>query len=436
MPLSLLNRMRTWTCLSLPAAIIAIICLPAISRSTPIANRQPPSEPDLQVEFLGSEKGYAVGGQSVAILCVIRNAGTGALPENTARVRCYPLAGLDFLEGQLWPNLPALNAGQAVAYRWRLAVTNQTTPLVFSVLITKVDPPAPAAMAVRSGGPQVVQPAPDIPIASRAVAVAVPRFPSTPHLLGAAANWTSPHASVGSQTARVGNDRSLLNVVAAQDRVPLLVLAGKEGNDWKVVATTIPSLQVRSAEEGQQPWWESFRWMDTDVRETKDSAILTLHGRVGPNLGAQIILESRANTGVIYGTIRLTAKRNVRLFGLHLPRLLAVPAGGAAATKLDGSAAILNVASSPLADQDRLAAAHTGALTFGLTWPVSPPFNSWRSSRMAYGDVDHLPILGAEWSADARGDVLSAGASIEAPFRLFVFGPSDTVKDAVRFRIP
>ena len=120
MPLSLLNRMRTWTCLSLPAAIIAIICLPAISRSTPIANRQPPSEPDLQVEFLGSEKGYAVGGQSVAILCVIRNAGTGALPENTARVRCYPLAGLDFLEGQLWPNLPALNAGQAVAYRWRL----------------------------------------------------------------------------------------------------------------------------------------------------------------------------------------------------------------------------------------------------------------------------------------------------------------------------
>src|SRR5690242_17513511 len=55
--------------------------------------------PELQVEFLGCEKGFAVAGQSVTMLCVIRNVGTAELPENSARVRCYPLTGLDFMEG-------------------------------------------------------------------------------------------------------------------------------------------------------------------------------------------------------------------------------------------------------------------------------------------------------------------------------------------------
>jgi len=268
------------------------------------------------------------------------------------------------------------------------------------------------------------------------VAVPIPRFPSAPHLLGSATGATSPQASGGKMSARVGNDRSLINVIAAQDRVPLLAIAGKEGADWKIVATGTPCIQVRSAEEGQLPWWESFRWNDTDVREAKDSAAITLSGSAGPNWAAQVVLESRAATGVIYGKVRLTARRTVRIYGVQLPRLLAVPAGGASPTRLDGSAAILNAPPALVGDQDRLAAAHTGALTFGLTWPATPPLNGWRSVRAPAGDVDHLPILGAEWGGDARGDVVTVGATIELPFRIFVFGPSDTVRDAARFRIP
>jgi len=37
--------------------------------------------------------------------------------------------------------LAALNPNQAVAFRWRLAVSDQSTPLVFSVLISKADSP-------------------------------------------------------------------------------------------------------------------------------------------------------------------------------------------------------------------------------------------------------------------------------------------------------
>src|SRR5579872_6346536 len=97
------------------------------------ARADPPAAaaPDLQVEYVGSDKGFAVSGQSVGVLCVIRNVGSAPLPENAARVRCYPLTGMDFMEGQLWPTLPALAPNQAVAYRWRLALTDDATPLVF-----------------------------------------------------------------------------------------------------------------------------------------------------------------------------------------------------------------------------------------------------------------------------------------------------------------
>jgi hypothetical protein len=44
--------------------------------------------------------------------------------------------------------------------------------------------------------------------------------------------------------------------------------------------------------------------------------------------------------------------------------------------------------------------------------------------------------MGAEWIGDDRGESISTGTTIEIPFRIFVFGPSDTVRDAARFRMP
>src|SRR5690349_17333380 len=95
------KRLRCTGCLilALSCACLAACNLPAHAQNE---SRTPaPPSPQLRVEFLGPEKGFAIGSQSVSILCVIRNVGAGTLPENTARVRCYPLTGLDFMGGQL-----------------------------------------------------------------------------------------------------------------------------------------------------------------------------------------------------------------------------------------------------------------------------------------------------------------------------------------------
>jgi hypothetical protein len=45
------------------------------------------------------------------------------------------------------------------------------------------------------------------------------------------------------------------------------------------------------------------------------------------------------------------------------------------------------------------------------------------------------PLPGAQWD-DARGTVILPGAAVEIPFRLFASGPSDTLRDALRFVLP
>jgi len=415
--------------------VMAALLWPAGLRAT--QENRIAAAPDLQVEFLGCEKGFAVGSQSVTMLCVIRNTGAAPLPENSARVRCYPLTGLDFMEGQLWPSIPALAPNQAVAFRWRLSTTDQTTPLVFSVLITKSDSaPQTQSSTVTAGGPRAPQAVTEFAVQPRVAAVPIPRFGTMPHLLGVASSVKSPQASAARGSARVGNDRTLVNVLVAQDRVPLLSMAGKEGTEWRSVAIASPCLRVRSAEEGQEPWSESFRVSDIDARETKDSASITLSGSVGANWGASLNLESRMETGVIYGRLRLTARRGMRLYGVQLPRILGAASPNAANGKADGSPLLLGPEETPVTDLDRVAAAHIGGLTYGITWPANPPLTGWRPARMGMGDAERLPVLGAEWTGDDKGQSIDQGATIEMPFRLFVFGPSDTVRDAARFRMP
>src|SRR5206468_1763079 len=116
--------------------------------------------------------------------------GSGALPESAARIRCYPLTGLDFMGGQLWPNIPALNPKQAVAFRWRLAVSDSSTPLVFSVLISQSARPVPVLDNSAPIGPRAVQAVPEVEIAPQVASVSIPRFSLPPHLLGASAAKT------------------------------------------------------------------------------------------------------------------------------------------------------------------------------------------------------------------------------------------------------
>src|SRR5437763_15755646 len=58
---------------SLPAAVGKTNVL-----SAP-ANAPAVSAPDVRVEYFGAERGYAVGMDSVLLLCVVRNAGSASL---------------------------------------------------------------------------------------------------------------------------------------------------------------------------------------------------------------------------------------------------------------------------------------------------------------------------------------------------------------------
>jgi len=116
---------------------------PAAGRCSPLPNRQPVAAvPDLQVEFLGSEKGFAIDGQSVAVLLRHSKHGHCSAPENAARVRCYPLTGLDFMDGHYGPTCPTEpKSGGGVSMATGRFGPVYTT--VFSVLISKADSPLP-----------------------------------------------------------------------------------------------------------------------------------------------------------------------------------------------------------------------------------------------------------------------------------------------------
>jgi len=108
------------------AALLGILMAlfsPAASAQAPAAPMPPasnPPMPELRVEYLGAEKGYAVGTKDFTLLCVVRNVGMAPLPDKTLRLRCYTLVGLDYTSGELTPLVPALAPNQALAFRWRL----------------------------------------------------------------------------------------------------------------------------------------------------------------------------------------------------------------------------------------------------------------------------------------------------------------------------
>ncbi|HZO90911.1 MAG TPA: hypothetical protein VFB38_21480 [Chthonomonadaceae bacterium] len=416
----------------------------------------PPPAPNIHIEFFGAERGYAVGTESVVFLCVVRNVGTAPLPENALRLRLFPAAGLDYTSGDTMPGLPALAPNQAVAFRWRLQPSDATGPLVAAVLFEPGAPSAeptrgpapPSSAGIAPSAPQGVigvaqvtappasAPSPPVPMpVPRAVLTVVPRFASGPRVMGASDRL--PAARVQSGRAWVGNDRVGVQVVAAEGRLPVLLLAGKEGQDWRALSTGVPLIQVQSGEEGQTPWWETFRWRNWQVTGDKDSATLILQGTLGARWRAEVHLTAQSNTAAINGRLRLIPLRTMRLYGVRLPRLLADnEAANGAPPKADGTGVAVASETSLLPETARIAASHVGTMTFGLTWPSALPLSGWRAAPLPTGDAERLRVLGVQLEGDPQGALFTRGTPVEFTFRLFAFAPSFTLRDASRFELP
>ena len=435
----------------------------------PIENRKSKIEnPNtVSIETFAPERGYIVGVENVVLLCVVRNTGSAPLPENQLRLRCYPISGLDYTNGNLLPVLPALAPGQAVAYRWRLAPSDARAALVAGVVLEQTGEGkkekgetvgaqfiAPTLLIAPTSQHPMPNAQPATPntehrtpntgnsqLSTLNPQLAFAVIPRLPHPLGLGdiplLKDPLAHAGELNGSSLLLNQRVILRAQIGDRRETCLTLGVKDGNAWRTVANTVGLLRVCVGEDGQRPWWQAFRCQQIRAREDKTSATLTLTGTIGNACRAEITLESRPDTGVINGRARLTALRNLRLSGIQLPALLTASDDKTLPVpRADGSPSLLPDAPALISDEARIAAAHNGAATFGIAWPTSPPFPGWKWNRLPLADGLVTSILGVQATGEAGGDALSAGSGIEVPFRWFAFAPSDTVRDAERFQIP
>jgi hypothetical protein len=399
--------------------------------------------PDLRVEFFGAERGYSVGAENVPVLCILRNAGTAMLPANSVRLYCYPLVGLDYTSGEIKPSIPELAPGQSVAFRWQLAPGSGQGRLLTAVMLqsnTAVGTPIPGRKGVVAA-PAALVPPQGAPVPSglpRAVLAAIPHFSSQPALGSIRAGTaTGPVAVAHNGEVWLANDRVSLHVRAAAGEEAVLSLAAKEGVNWRVLATANSLFEVLSSEDGQKAWWQRFQWQETAAHANRDAGLMTLSGSVGERWGVAFVVAARRDTGVMEGRIRLTARRNTRLFGVRLPGLLMqtdTPGGGLG--RADGRAIALPLEDASVPEGPRLVAAHRGGVTFGLAWPAHAPLEGWTTEALLHGNSSLAMSLDGSWTGPDCGDLILAGATIEFPFRFFAFAPSDTVHDAQRFALP
>ncbi len=395
--------------------------------------------PELRVEFFGAERGYAVGREEVSVLCVLHNVGAGTLPANTVRLYCYPMVGLDYTSGEIKPFVPELAPNQFTAFRWRLAPGSAQGTLLTAIMIQNAGGGSAGAVpAGISAAPPVGTMPPAVSGLPRAVVAAIPHFPVPPALGNIRAGTPAgPVAMAHPGEVWAANDRVSLHLRRANGADPVLSLAAKDGAEWRVLATGSPVLELNSCEDGQKAWWQRFNWRTAVVHSSRDEGAVTLNGSAGSLWEVEWSATVRRDTGVIEGRVRLTARQNVRLFGMRLPRLLVQtesPGGGLG--RADGKAIALPPDEPSVAETPRLAAAHRGGVTFGLAWPSRPPLEGWIDEPVPAGESHLAPLLGGGWMAPERGDLILAGASVEISFRLFVFAPSGMVRDALRFALP
>ena len=402
----------------------------ALSFARSAAQGLPAVAPQVQIVYFGAERGFVVGTQPVTLLCVARNTGAVPILENALRLRCYTLAGLDYTTGETWPALPALAPGQTIAYRWTLTPAAQSGPLIAAALLTgnnarPLSGRGPKAASAESSATEITP---------QAVLSVIPRFPSEPKLDAPNLALAAPPLSQAAEaSAWVGNDRIGARLLASANREPVLLLGGRNGADWKVVAVSAPLFSVCSGEEGQIPWRQTFRWDDSRAYSEKETATLTLRGSLGTQWRGEIVLQARSGTAVMQGVLRLTARRLMRLRELAAPRLLARDAAKPMSGLPNGT--VIDFLDKPvvLPASERIAAALVAPFVVGLTWPKSFAYANWTAAPDSAASLSEFPILGTTWRGGERGTLMQPGETIEVPFRLFAYAPSETLRDALRF---
>ena len=398
--------------------LLLLLCSVLLGTHSVFAQSQPAKSnpaPNIRIISFSAERGFVVGSSPVTLLCVIKNVVDAPLPEKTLRVRCFALSGLEYTSGETRPILPALAPKQTVAFRWQLGVREAKGAMVAGALIE----------AVGALPPSLTLPG------NRSVVTTILRLPRLPSVGTYNPKPTDPPKA--DDEGFIGNERVALWVFQGERQQPALLMAVREEASWRTVTLAVPLLEIQCGEEGQQPWWETFRWRNSAVKNEIDSATLTLNGTFGTRWKANLTFEAKRDTSAIEVTLRLIPIRAVRLYGVRLPNMIDEFTKPDTTTKADGSEIGITYAEPILPENSPVVANRNNGITYGMAWTENSPFpnGNWQPSPLTNSTL--YPLLSAQWTAPASGLLILPGATVEIRFRVFALSPSETVKDALRF---
>jgi len=376
-------------------SVLALGCAGAVGGLGVAAPRA--QRPALVIEAFTSARAYAVGTDAVTLVGTVRNVGDGLHPADAATGRVLPLAGLDFLEGDTLPRIPALGPGEAATFRWKLQPTSDSAPLIASFTVSQ------------PGGRPLVR------------LTAVPHFPAPPERDPPVVS-PAPSARAGDDRGTVENSRIRARVQVTPADVPVLLLSCRTPAGWRTAGASVPLVEVHSAEGGQRPWWETLKVREIQAAAARDYATLSLAGEVGLRWRCRVELVAQSASSALDCRLSLAAARQVRLMGL---RFLPFLAG-------EGGPGPRPAQQSPPSSAPGLAAARWGDMTVGVLRPGEPPIPGWSVAALpGVPGADYL-FLAAEARAAEPGTPVAAGAAISWRSRLVALSPSASVEDAGR----
>ncbi|MCC6730349.1 MAG: hypothetical protein IT208_13510 [Chthonomonadales bacterium] len=388
-------------------ALVAAACLPcaasaAAGQETPGLPASTPL-PDVAIESFAPTRAFAVGTNSVGLVATVRNSGGAPLPAGVVMVRLDPVAGLDYLEGATRVRLPAMEPNATATLRWRLLPKAPDSALV-------------AALGILQEGRQPL------------VRVLPIHHVTQPVRGERASTPKAPAARARRDEAVLENADVRVRVARTNGVVSMALLSARAVTGWRELGTSVPILEVLSAEPGQRPFWEVFRAETVDAAATKTEARLALTGTVGMRWRATLDLTVRLGSAAVDARVRLSPQRAMRVSGL---RLLPFAAGDGS---FGGSAA--EALGPEPSGSVTVTAVRWGEFTTGLLWPSEPPLPGWLAVPLASPDGADYRRLGVEFTAGETPTSIDNGAMVTASVRWFALTGSASVRDSMRVGPP
>ncbi len=384
---------------------------PAVGATTAALQPALQAASPLVVEYLGSPRGYSITSAPVEMMCVVKNVSSTPVPAGVYRLQCVPLDGLDYYSGNTIPLLPALQPTQQAYVLWQLKPRDDGHSYASTAILQQLSSP-PNSVAKPIG-----------------VRIAVfPTLPGVAHFGTPIAGLDKgPQAGFTSTTAWVAANMIAMKVRTMSNREPLALLAGSTNGVWQTCSLLSPFLTVKSGGSGQQPWLQTFRWLNANTSIGAASSSLTLNGTCGKLWEVHMMLTAVTDSSTIRVTVLLTALRNANLEAVQFPVLRQY---NQTLPVADGTVHLLTPLSDQLPPTANIAALRVGSSVCGETWPTMPPIPGWQ-----WRTIPSLAgMRSAGYWCTTQPSTIPAGNSIEFKFKLFVRPTATSIRNALAFQ--